>query len=213
MKVAILSESAADEAALRILVGGILGTATERVPLQRFEHRRGWPNLIEVAPVVYKYLHYQTDADALVVVADSNGTPLHRPQSPADEQCRLCRLHAALAPERLRVTAVSGRPPLRTAIGLACPAIEAWYLCGVDQRATELAWDRELAQGTQARGYILRLKRAVYGTDRPSLAMETEKATQAARRLVADLGGLEKHFPTGFGVFMKDVHAWREGSQ
>ena len=213
MKVALLSESAADEAALRILVDGILGSPTERVPLQRFEHRRGWPNLLEVAPVVFKYLHYQTDADALVVVADSNGTPLHRPGSPSDEQCRFCKLHAALSPERLRVAAVRGRAPLRTAIGLACPAIEAWYQCGFNPHATEVAWARDLADGIQPTQRTRELKLAVYGTDRPSLAMETAAAAQAARRLIQDLSEIQRRFPTGFGVFADDVRAWREGLQ
>jgi hypothetical protein len=212
MKVAILSESAADEAALRVLVDGILGAPTERVPLQRFEHRRGWPNLLAVAPVVFRYLHYQTDADALVVVADSNGTPLHRPGSPPDEQCRLCKLHATLRPERLRVAAVRGRAPLRTAIGLACPAIEAWYQCGVDPHATEVAWARDLAGGVRPAQHVQKLKLAVYSTDRPSLAMEVAAATQAARRLVQDLTGIEGHFPIGFGLFMNSVRAWCEGS-
>ena len=211
MKVALLSESAADEAALRILVDGILGSPTERVPLQRFEHRRGWPNLLEVAPVVFKYLHYQTDADALVVVADSNGTPLHRPGSPSDEQCRFCKLHAALSPERLRVAAVRGRGPLRTAIGLACPAIEAWYQCGFNPHATEVAWARDLAGGIRPTQRTRALKFAVYGTDRPSLAMETAAATRAARRLVQDLTAIEVNFPAGFGAFVNDVRAWREG--
>jgi len=213
MRVAILSESAADEAALRVLVDGILGAPTERVPLQRFEHRRGWPNLLAVAPAVFKHLHYRTDADALVVVADSNGTPLHRVGSPPDEQCRLCKLHAALSTERLRVATVPGRAPLRTAIGLACPAIEAWYQCGVDPHATEVAWARDLAGGIRPTQRTRELKLAVYGTHRPSLAMETAAATQAARRLVRDLTAIEVNFPAGFGALVNDVRAWREGLQ
>lgn len=212
MKVAVLSESAADEAALRILVDGILGAPTERVSLLRFEARRGWPNVLAIAPAVFKHLYYQTDADALVVVADSNGTPLHKSDAPADEHCRLCKLRAALGPEGLRVRPVPGRRPLQTAIGLACPAIEAWYLCGVDPHATEVAWARDLADEVRSAPYVQKLKRAVYGTDRPSLAMETEKASASAHRLVQDLAAVNACFPAGFGAFVDDVRAWCEES-
>jgi hypothetical protein len=77
MKVVVLSESSADEAAIRILVNGILGRETEDVsslPLRS----RGWPSVIKVLPTVIKFLHYQTDAEALVVIADSDDSPIHR---------------------------------------------------------------------------------------------------------------------------------------
>ena len=72
MKVAILSESSADDAALRILVDGVLGVRTEEIDLSGTLRSRGWPAVRTVLPVVLKYLQYRTDADGLVVVADSN---------------------------------------------------------------------------------------------------------------------------------------------
>jgi len=212
MKVAIFSESAADDAAVRILVDALWGAPTEPATLQRFESRRGCQNVLKNTPVLFRHLHYQTDADALVVVLDSNGSPLHAAQhdeaAPTDEDCRLCELRREIAAARRHLHPVPGRAVLRTAFGLACPSIEAWYRCGLDSHASEAAWARDLAAGVRAPTYIRNLKQAVYGTDRPSLTAETECATREARRLAADLSLLATHFPGGFGALMKDIRAW-----
>jgi hypothetical protein len=71
MKVVVLSESSADEAAIRVLVNGILGRETEDVPSLPLRSR-GWPSVIKVLPTVIKFLYYRTDAEALVVIADSD---------------------------------------------------------------------------------------------------------------------------------------------
>ena len=69
MKVAILSESPADEAALRELVAGVLGDGVHfTAPGLR---ARGWPQVGQLLPAVIRHLHFNTDADALVVVAGS----------------------------------------------------------------------------------------------------------------------------------------------
>lgn len=213
MKVAIFSESAADEAAIRLLINAVLCEETESTPLTRFEARRGWPQLLGEVPGILRYLYYQTDADALVIVADSNGAALHVGEhdepDQAQEKCRLCALRQTIAGVRRRLRPVPARTAFRTACGLASPAIEAWYQCGIDPHATEAAWARDLAGGTQAPQYVRTLKRAVYGTDRPSLALEIECATQAARRLAENLTELERHFPGGFGALAKDVRSWR----
>ncbi len=212
MKVAIFSESPADEAALRILVDTLCGCATEPVGLTRFAARRGWPNVELQLAAVFKHLYFQTDADGLVAVADSNGTPVHRPDHDPPQRaaplCRLCRLRTALEQARREVRPRPARQPLHTAVGLATPAVEAWYRCGIDPHATEAAWTRDLAAGAQARGRIQTLKVAVYGTDRPSLAQEIEAATAAARRLAVDIAALENDFACGFGRLACEIRAW-----
>jgi len=75
MKVAIYGESPADEAALRILVDGLLGAPTEAIGFPWLKSR-GWPSILQNLPKVLQYLHYQTDAQGLVVVVDSNRSPL-----------------------------------------------------------------------------------------------------------------------------------------
>jgi len=59
MKVAVLSESPADEAAVRILVSGILGRQTRAVALPLLR-TRGESGVFAVLPVVFKHLHFHT---------------------------------------------------------------------------------------------------------------------------------------------------------
>ena len=70
MKLAILSESPADEAAVRVLVEGVLKEPIVRVEPQL--RARGWPNVAQLLPAVIRHLHFNTDADALVVTVDSD---------------------------------------------------------------------------------------------------------------------------------------------
>ena len=52
------------------------------------------------------------------------------------------------------------------------------------------------------------LKRDVYGTDRPSLSLETESAIREAQRLKIQLHLLEEAFPNGFGTLARDIRSW-----
>jgi hypothetical protein len=53
------------------------------------------------------------------------------------------------------------------------------------------------------------LKTLVYGTDRPSLQLETERATAAARRLAGSLDEVIDRFPNGFGPLASEIRSWR----
>ncbi len=211
MKVAVLSESPADEAAIRILVEAVLGQPTEPPPRPTLRSR-GWPSVRDILPSIIKHLHYQTDADGLIVVVDANGSPLHDDPDadPTDVKgrSRLSLLSAATGRTQADLKPVPQRSPLRVAIGLAAPAIEAWYRCGLDATASEVAWTRELKAGTQPRGKIKSLKRDVYGTDVPPLSVETQVAIEQARRLAANLALLQKRFSIGFGSLADEVRSW-----
>lgn len=210
MKVAVLSESSADEAAIRILVDGILGTKTEEtsdLPLRS----RGWPSVIRVLPTVLKYLHYRTDTDALVVVVDSDDSPIHQHShneaGGENLQCRLCQLRSVVTSETKILRPVTGRDPLKSALGLAVPAIEAWYLCGLDPRVNEAAWARKLQ--SEPLTYTRRtLKQAVYGTERPTIEIEMVFAVNAATNMATNFSLIEQLFPHGFGSFARDIRAW-----
>jgi|SRR2546421_12764883 len=208
MKVAVLSESSADEAAIRILVNGILGRDTEAtsdLPLRS----RGWPSVIRVFPTVLKYLHYRTDADALVVVVDSDDSPIHEPSHEtggANVDCRLCQLRSVATSEikKLRPT---GRDLLKIALGLAVPAIEAWYQCGLDPHVNEATWSRRLQ--SEPITYTRRtLKQAVYGTERPTIGIEEACAIKAATRLANDFSLIEQLFPNGFVPLARAIKGW-----
>ncbi|MGB2986579.1 MAG: hypothetical protein WBE26_11930 [Phycisphaerae bacterium] len=211
MKVAVLSESRADETALGILVGGMLKVDPEPAT-PRPLRARGWPSILDTVGTVLRHLHYQTCADALVVVTDSDNSLVHERshESPDCEEndCRLCEMRKRVKQVLANLSPVHGRQTLRTAIGLACPCIEAWYLCGKAGQITEAAWSRKLESCSNLRVERLKLKRLVYGTERPSLELECKHAEEEARRLVTCLPLLEKHFPNGFGALAQDVRSW-----
>jgi len=159
----------------------------------------------EQLPTVIRHLHYRSLARALIVVVDTNDSPLHE-ASHVDEpyaDCRLCILRVIAETILAQLTPIARRPALRVAIGAATPAIEAWYLCGKTPNPSEQKW----AAGG-ARGYDRQsLKRAAYGTDRASLPLMTSVAMAEAERLATNLGLLRTHFPLGFGALETDILA------
>ncbi len=212
MKVGIYSESSADEAALRILVDALVGRPTQRLGLPRLR-ARGWPSVLDYLRTVIQHLYYQTDGDGLIVVVDSDKSPLHNhPSGQAAEasgKCRLCLLQGVVRSVQGELASVAGRSSFKVAIGLASPSIEAWYRCGLDPHVSEVTWSRAL-QDNEYPYDVARLKRVLYGTDRPSLELATRVATEQARRLAdtAELARLEKLFPSGFGTLAHAVRGW-----
>ncbi len=195
MKVAVFSESPADEAAIRMLVAGILGEPVE-------------------SPAVLRSLHYHRDADGVVIVADSDRCVPHKRDHacppPVNTGCRHRLLQAKAAEISGQLRARQGRGPVQTAVGLAVPAIEAWYLVGKESRVSGTEW--MLGLQTRRPPYSTRdLKQMVYGTDRPSLELEARRASEAARRIVDEelLAALEDRFPGGFGAMADAVHNWQ----
>jgi len=212
MKIAVLSESPADEAALFVLLRGLRDMEMQRVLLPT-PKTRGWRAVLSLVRPTLIHLHYQTDADGLVVTVDSDESPVHQRahEEPggSDVSCRLCGLRRVVAEVQRGLRARQGRGPLKVAIGLAVPAVEAWYLAGRDPHATESAW----IQALQARGLPYtknELKRKTYGTDHPSLALEEECAVGYARQLAEtrSLPLLERLFPSGFGALAAAVRTW-----
>ncbi len=212
MKIAILSESPADEAALKVLVGYVLGESFTTV--QSSLRARGWPSVEQVLPPIIRHLHFKTEADGLVVVVDSDDSPVHTPEHEAPGYhhpfCRICRLRAVFRRTIKNLPPAHGRNRVLRAVGLCVPALEAWLLCGRDTSVTEQAW----LDGQQARQapYTRReLKARVYGTDRPSLQHETKRALQEVLRHHGDVRRLENDFPNGFGAMARDLRSWKKG--
>jgi len=209
MKVAILSESEADEAVIRELLKGILGTPPAIIPHLPLRSR-GWPAVRNVLPVVLRHLQYQTDADALIVVVDSNHSPVHQADHSRDDtdtRCRLCELRRSARRVLQGLRPGGGRALIRIAIGLAVPSLEAWLLCGRDPAVTESVWINGL-QNRQEPYTKNSLKHKVYGTDRPGIETLKRFGVQEAQRLVSDLATLEARFPAGFGSFAAEIRSW-----
>ena len=208
MKVALLSESPADEAALRVLVEAALGASPQFVsPGLR---ARGWPNVVQLLPAVIRHLHFQTDVDALAVVVDADDSVVHTADHDRPDyfhpQCRMCELRAVFRRTAKRLPPAHGRARVLRGIGVAVPAIEAWYLCGRDARVSEAAWVAGQESGRQPYSRA-ELKWRVYGTDRPSLPHETLCALREVERHRRDPRRLEAEFP-GFAALARDVRGW-----
>lgn len=207
MNVALLSESPADEAALRELVSGVL-RGSPRFIAPGFR-ARGWPNVAQILPAVIRHLHFNTEADALVVAVDADDSVVHAAGHERagyfHPQCRMCHLRAVHRRTVRRLPPARGRERVLRAVGVAVPAIEAWYLCGRDPRVSEAAWVEGVAAGR--RPYTRpELKLRVYGTDRPSLAHEIACALREVERHRVDPRRLEHEFP-GFAHLAADLRA------
>ncbi len=208
MKIAILSESPADEAAIAVLAAAVLGGPFDLV--QPALRARGWPNVAQVLPAVIRHLHFNTRADALIVVVDSDDSPVHTTRHDAPSyfhpRCRLCQLRAIFRQTTKNLPPAQGRERVLRGAGVAVPAIEAWLLCGRDPQVTEAAWSEGQAAGH--RPYTrAELKWRAYGTDRPSLPHETKCAVVAAEHHRRDPRRLENDFP-GFASLARDIRGW-----
>jgi hypothetical protein len=210
MKVAIVSESPADEAALRRLIDGVLGLAVDVIPVA-IRHD-SWPKVRNVLPSIIPAVYYQTDADGLVVVVDCDDSPVHEPQHdphlPENARCRICDLLHVIARAMQRLKPRPVPRPLQVALGLAVPAIEAWWLAGVRHDVSEASWINARRQGTFA--YLRpQLKEWLYGTERPTLEHETATMIRAAERIQrGQLLLLEQLFPLGFGLLASQLRGW-----
>ena len=209
MKVTVLSESPADEAAVRILVDGLLGSPTESIPPPPLR-TRGWSTVLSVLPGTINHLYYRTDADALVIVVDADNSTPHQRQhdlpDSANDQCRLCQLRSLAVKTLSKLKEMPTRSRLKTAIGLAIPAIEAWYRYQIDPHAIEVDLIRRPDAGTRA--LRNQLKQDVYGTDQPGSEMSIARAREEATRLVQIIDDFERLFPNGFGALARDIRSW-----
>jgi hypothetical protein len=208
MKLALLSESPADEAAIAVLVEAVLGHTFTRV--QPSLRARGWPSVAQVLPSIVRHLHFNTDTDGLIVVVDSDDSVVHTAEHDAPQYyhplCRMCQLRAIFRQSTKKLPASHGRERVLRGIGVAVPAVEAWYLCGRDETVSETAW--LAGQAASVAPYTRReLKARTYGTERPSLYQETEIAVREARRHARDLRRLEHDFP-GFASLAAELKAW-----
>jgi hypothetical protein len=213
MKIAVYSESARDEAGIRMLTGALLRNPPEFAAELNLR-TRGWPSVRDVLPAVIKGLYFEDgDVEGLVVVVDSNSSTLHQvthesnPASAGD--CRVCLLRKVAEKALARVRPLAGRAPLKVAIGVAAPAIEAWYMVGHDPFASESGWE-QLRRENRHQNRKIQLKRAVYGLGwrDQEHGPSVELAVQAAAQAAAPLRDLERLFPGGFGSLARSVREW-----
>ncbi len=210
MKIGFYCESPADQAALAVFTEGILGEPPE--PINRDLEARSVPAFFTALGGVFRGVHYNSDAEGLIIVVDCDDTEMHVPDhdklAEGGESCRLCQVSKILAQTRKHLRARPSRGELRVAIGVALPAIEAWYLVGREHQVGEAAWRAGLA-ANRLPFTRSKLKELVYGTARPSLELETERATKEAQRIINNINALETAFPVGFGQMASEIRSWK----
>lgn len=209
MNVAIFTESPIDDAVLRVFTDHLLGTSTSPTSLPRLASR-GWPAMKRDLPAIIRAVHYQSLAEAVVVCADANGREVHAPEHVGQptSACRHCELQSEASRTLDRLPATQLWHPLKVAITVPCPSIEAWLLCGRERDCTEAAW-KQRREAKNAFSEIKRLKKLLYGSEAPhSHRLAIENATRRGTELLSDLGHLEWAFPNSFGVFAATVRGW-----
>lgn len=210
MKIVFFGESPADQAALAVFTEGILGRPPETIDMGLAGH--GVTGVLNALGGVLAGVYYNSDAEGLVVAIDCDDTELHHSDhekpGKAGERCRLCQSRRIIEQARKHLKARLGRPALKVTIGLAVPAIEAWYLVGKNHQVGEAAWRAGLT-ARQSPFTRRKLKELVYGTDRPSLEKATECAVREARWIIGDIKAIETAFPDGFGSMADEIRSWK----
>jgi hypothetical protein len=96
-------------------------------------------------------------------------------------------------------------------VAVATPSVEAWYRFAANRNYTEDTWRVARQNQPDAAAHILQLKRDVYGTERPSLVLETLRAVEACLAVASEVDLLESAFPNGFGLLAAEMRSWRVG--
>jgi hypothetical protein len=210
MKIGFYSESLADQAALAVFAEGILGAPPEPINMALAGH--GVTSVFSALDGLFRGVYYNSDAEGLVVAVDCNASELHDPAhddpGPASDDCRLCRARKIIGKARRQLKSRPDRPHLKVAVGLAVPAIEAWYFVGTRHEVGEQTWRTRLEEKRDP-STRKKLKELMYGTTRPSLELETELAVREARRIIQNIEIIEKAFPVGFGSMAAEIRSWK----
>src|SRR5438128_10665418 len=125
MKIGYYCESPADQAALAVFTEGILGTPPEPINMDLEAH--SVPAFFSALDGVFRGVHYNSDAEGLVIVVDSDDKDLHsaaHDSSGGSENCRYCQVRKIIDRARNQLKPVAGRSGLKVTIGVAVPAIE-----------------------------------------------------------------------------------------
>ena len=214
MKITIFSESETDEAALKILIEGILGEEIEAISFPNHLQSRGSGVPRDVLAVL-RGVYYRTEAEFLVIVRDSDDSPIHTPEhneaeSEEAKKCRLCDLRQKVESASENLRPMAGKENFRVAVGVAVPAIEAWLLCGENPSANEANWiNKQKEKRYSTYNDRQALKAELYGSNIAPAKVMIKCGTKAAERLANNIEQLEQFFPEGFGNLSKEVKSWR----
>src|SRR5437899_10111176 len=102
MKIGFFGESSADRAALAIFAEGILGAPPEPINMDLEAH--GVTGVLNALDGVFRGVHYNSDAEGLIIVVDSDDTEPHEldHDSPKVSKggCRFCQIRNIISRAR-----------------------------------------------------------------------------------------------------------------
>src|SRR5438128_8941863 len=117
MKIGYYCESPADQAALAVFTEGILGTPPEPINMDLEAH--SVPAFFSALEGVFRGVHYNSDAEGLIVVVDCDDKEVHDTKhdtSKDGENCRLCQARGIIDRTRNQLKPRQARPELKVAI-------------------------------------------------------------------------------------------------
>jgi len=144
---------------------------------------------------------WQTDAEVLVFVIDSDMSEGHSAEQREPCLCRRCEF------DQMVQDALANRNDCMAlrwvGVALAVPQLEAWGLAGRSKEVGEAEWGRLSDNARQS----LRLKSELYGADRVLLPVQIEKSRAAIAKVLEEQGvdWIANRFPYGFGEFAKGL--------
>ena len=211
MKITFFGESKSDDVILRHLIEGILEEKIEEKDVGKKLQFRSSSHLVKNLPVVIRSVHYNSDAEFLVIASDSDDTPVHIAEHDINEneKCHICLLRK-IVDKLLNEFQSGGQEILKIAVGVSVPAIEAWLLFGKNPHVSENYWIR--FQNSEKITYTRKkLKKELYGGEHIPENIRIETAKKAIQRIVENdlLSDLENAFPQGFGSLSNEVKTWK----
>jgi len=204
MKIVVLAESPADRAAIEIFAQAILDDEIEFATVQ--PRTGGYHAVAAAIRPNLLHLHYQRSADGLIVVVDSDGTPIEA----GNTRGRVHLLLSEIQDIQSQLSSSEKAPAIKTAVGVAAPSIESWLLFGINKQCTEAGWVVRLNDGQNTAVEIRQLKKQLYGTDRPDINLETQVMIERAKAIIDEnrLETFMQSFPYGFKQLVSDLRAW-----
>jgi hypothetical protein len=202
MKISILAESSNDAVVMVELASEILGESVELV--EHSFQMNGWNKLPSILSAVIKKIHFHSDADGLIIQADSN----HSSLLPGSANNRYEELSELVGKTVAGLSVPYGKPRIKVAVAIAAPALEAWLLFHRHAEISEAAWEAGLKQSQDPYSKAS-LKQWLYGVQRPSHDVMKSQRLAAARAVRDRIHELRTRFPNGFGKFFDELRCWK----
>lgn len=200
MRVVILSESANDERIVAALLNSVKRDFFEVVD-HHLRVRQGYESLRNLVQIAVQHCFVRPDVDSLVLVLDSNHTPI----STEADGSRLRDIRERAERRLARLRTHSDENQLRICTGLAAPALEAWLLCPHRKDISEAAWIRGLSDGKDP--YTKRQLKEWIDADKSLGKTPLERRLALINHPQFDIDRLRRDFPIGFGLFADSLLA------